>query len=641
MAAADAVRHHVAPTKRRLAAALKEELPLTPAQSQYSPKKKLKTVAFSEALTTDVLLHGRAFSPDAYEDPAGDDDDDAAGSLEHIIGLAAEVAIREAEHEQLSEADSTMRVEVPPIDHSLPDVPWSVDHTAFAGRRLFPNRDTSNEMMSMLLRCLDDNKACFPRSQLDRTVRVWEPFPLHLGNVSTNEILDDGSLERYLTKLEFASTKASIWKPEGLRILDEPDREDDGIEPLHVGLFQDTEVIVDDLQTRLRRHRSIARPKAHGAANMSHATDPPITEQEYIKQIAGHEVVPSSHGERRSSTLNGAFSAYASLGRFMQTQSSVPLSEDFNKGENQNSLPQDNPEAQSQPLAHDCTRTSCRPLVSAPTPAIAVRAASSLPAAQFILSSSLLSCRGLLRKVESRYPAAQFIDRDFDMRKPVYETTHPSSVDEGDLILSPSTGLMFTTLQHIKQKPLPGQTTHNGVLERIAELADRYERLFVLVSNGQSSNCTGDQQSHCLDERDCLGLASLYSSVARLNADVRILFVPDGEDALADWTVNCMAKYSAHEQANLLVQEETLWEVILRKAGLNTFAGQSILSKLKGTDCYVKALPTKLTKQSFGMTALVLMDTDERRTYLSSSMDGEKLLKHVSRAIDGIWRSPI
>jgi len=137
--------------------------------------------------------------------------------------------------------------------------------------------------------------------------------------------------------------------------------------------------------------------------------------------------------------------------------------------------------------------------------------------------------------------------------------------DEADIILSPATGILCTTLQKIKQRALPGQVGHAGVRERIQTIAARYERLIVYVSEGKSTNTGPVSDLHALDDRDCEALVSLTGFAATLNADVQITYVAGGEEELARWIVAATVRFGVNAAGTdgtpegvKLLQDETL-----------------------------------------------------------------------------------
>lgn len=155
-----------------------------------------------------------------------------------------------------------------------------------------------------------------------------------------------------------------------------------------------------------------------------------------------------------------------------------------------------------------------------------------LPPSSFIVSSSLLQRRPFLKQIEPLHPKADLIYRDYNLPH--------STAAEADIILSPSTGILLTTLQQIKQAPLPGQAARSPVKERIAALQGRYERLVVLVSEGLRED---SEFARPEDTRDKDTLRDLEVFAAMLEGEVLVTFVRGGEQTLARGVVERMAEY--------------------------------------------------------------------------------------------------
>lgn len=182
----------------------------------------------------------------------------------------------------------------------------------------------------------------------------------------------------------------------------------------------------------------------------------------------------------------------------------------------------------------------------------------------FVVSSTFLSQRRLFRRVEQLFPTAELIERDFgpEPRSHRISSTSIQRTDipsEADIILSPVMGLIWTTLQKIKQRPLPGQpsSSQNSVRERIQRIHLRYEHLIVLVSEAAAEV---DTESNELDGGDCTALTELMGFAAGVGEDavVEIRYIPGGEEELARWIVACMIQYAVPEEQSVkLLQEET------------------------------------------------------------------------------------
>ena len=140
-----------------------------------------------------------------------------------------------------------------------------------------------------------------------------------------------------------------------------------------------------------------------------------------------------------------------------------------------------------------------------------------------------------MKQIEQLYATAEMVYRDYALPY--------SPTDEADIILSPSTGLILTTLQQIKQRPLPGQPNRFPVKERMQALQLRYERLVVVVGEGLSHEMESQGSSRPDDPRDKDALTRLEGFANQLEGEALIKYVRGGEKALARSIVIEMAQY--------------------------------------------------------------------------------------------------
>jgi len=267
---------------------------------------------------------------------------------------------------------------------------------------------------------------------------------------------------------------------------------------------------------------------------------------------------------------------------------------------------------------------------------------SPLPKTTIILSSILFSTqRSLIVELKHLYTDLSFIERDFS-------TLKPPLGNEADIITSPSTGLVLTTLQKIKQKPLPGQEPlHYGIKERLIDLSVRYERLIILVAESSSTS----DVARDLDDNDCFALSEMMGFAAALDAGVQVIYVPGGNKELATWTVYCIAQFRfdfaesigqrGGQQEPRLIEDETLWEQFLRRAGLNAFAAQVVLAELREPDapcCEVSSSASASVADTY-LIAFVRMRPDERIRRFEILLGGRKVLMRVNQALEQRWSS--
>ena len=189
------------------------------------------------------------------------------------------------------------------------------------------------------------------------------------------------------------------------------------------------------------------------------------------------------------------------------------------------------------------------------------------PARSFIISSTVVLQRSLLRRLEQLYPKANLIEREF-LGTEAYTAGHGPLVsarnlarlrkeifEEADIILSPSTGLLCTTLAKIKQRPLPGQVTRPALRERIERISGRYERLVILISEGRIG---GDAASDNLGDNNCDALLDFMGFCAGMTGRITSMYVGGGEEELAQWIVGLMIRHGVTEEQVKVLQEETL-----------------------------------------------------------------------------------
>ena len=617
------------PLKRHIPEEFKEELPLLPTEYQSSPFKKSKTVTFSEVLATAIPDGARQFSP-IGEDPFGNDTSDFFDST---ILPAARSAMYQAEHEQLSEADSTMRVEVPSIGPAIPPPPWC-DYmpNQFVVRHDHHNPGHQDEFLSLVRSTLLSDERQW-HENIDHELQTCESFPSQLLENVKDEEFVDGFLELYLAGLCFEETEIMVWKPEGLRVLDMSESDDEEIGELELGMAQSSEYAVEDMKTLLMRRQQ----------DIQDASGPYITRDTVSAVTSGLEnqdlqrTTGPNHNHQRLDSKNAfmlgsTFSATTSLSRFMQAHTGASS------------------QVKSLPVRHETVTPSSTALLDTGEPPTAPNVlldTKPLPIPkrsneaigsqrQFVVSLTLLAHRTLFRQIEHQYPTAEWIERDFHPSAPASDTA------EADLILSPSRGLLFSTLQQIKQKPLPGQVDHAGIRGRIASLVNRYEGIIVLVSEGRSispTNAADKEMTDALDERDCAAINSLIAFATQLDASVQVFYVPGGEATLATWTVSCMKRWGIDNADVRLTPDETYWELFLRGTGMNAFAAQTVLAMLKNQSRDAKGSREPAGSNMFGLPAFIRMSYEERKLRFLEILGGEKLLKRVSMFIDRKWDS--
>ena len=259
----------------------------------------------------------------------------------------------------------------------------------------------------------------------------------------------------------------------------------------------------------------------------------------------------------------------------------------------------------------------------------------------FVFSTSILVSRNLLRRILSLYPSARIIERDRSVlpqnhtpqpREPVRRaeatTTDLPLNAEADILFSPDCGVLHSTLQKVKQRALPGQERPSGRTEaedHVAQVALQVERLYVLLVLPITSMC--DIQD--LSESDLRALNEFTAFCSILPSAVSVIAVAGEEEAIAKWIVALMIKHSIPARDMHRVEEESVQESFLRKAGMNAYAAQSVLSK-------VKEIVPGATQRSNALDTFLAMSFNEKSRHFERSV-GVRALKRVHEICEARW----
>lgn len=630
---------------------LKVEVPLSPPHSDRLPPWKRKNVSFSEALPELIPE-----LPPPIEKPGKTSSDDVEAFFEDTIKPVAVKAERVLEQEQLQEADTILRVPVPVMDFSLPIAPWKAKSRA-------PDPYNDHEALKMALKEMKAqhfNKHGWPISgQAERELK-WAPFPVALGKVETQETIpDNGFVERLIVPPEPLDVDTLTWKPDGLRIFEMLAESDE--DELKEGDFPEAK----DINSLIRKRKleleadNLVTSPSEGALS-SEEKRPQGKQKADVTFIEAEKVSSKSikNTESKSKTqedvFNNSFSAmgaiedYMNLRRGQMTRRRITSDHHFAK--TSQSIPPSDP-TDPHPLKRalqDDLQVPSLPTVDLPCPVLSI---ASYPR-WYIISDSFLSNRRLSRKVQRLYPSAEYIERDFTLhdhhdpqQRPrskanATKMTFGTMADEADMLLSPSTGLIWTSLQKIKQRSLPGHMNRSAVRDRISRTSQRYERLLILVSQNRnidpSSNDIGNDIQY-LDDDDSSTFAEFTAFCSALPDEVQTFFIAGSEEDLAKWIVAVMVKHGTNTDHQFkLLQDETQWEIFLRRAGMNAFAAQAILATLKAPN-HEEVDAAGIQAADFGLTAFVKMSVEERLARFETLLGGRRLLWKVSKVLDAEW----
>ncbi|EGP84622.1 uncharacterized protein MYCGRDRAFT_95845 [Zymoseptoria tritici IPO323] len=629
---------------------LKISSPLLPLDPTEPPTKKAKTVAFSDDLASFLPS---LESNDADEDPY-EDAEDAMQEVAEMIAPLADVTSDQANDEELIEVDTTMRVPVPAVDEIPPAAPWQV-HVG-----------TQHVLIQDVKAGLDKTEKQWSGiTSLERHLQ-WNAFPSRLGKPKPEGEFDDGSLARYLAELDVEGDpdiSSIICKQEGLRILDPGEDDDDYLEPASGELDGHTidlpsrpvsavqPQLAPVLQELPQVERVLHATEGSTKESAAHAPgyQPQLTVPREPLEFSSLDALLKKRKDQLKPNPAGptANTHTQSLGQghlseFLSMQGITPVAS-FIK---------------TVPVAADPEPTAQPPTAPPPAPQSTTTQAFPTPSIThddnplpILISTTLLTNRPLIRSLNNHLPTLSLIERDY--------TTPQPPTPEADLTLSPSIGLTLTTLQRLKQKPLPGtrpDPNNPTFRTQLAAQADRYETLLVFITHPTPS------PDHPLSPRDAEAMMdfTLFTTTSIPDTDVQVSLIPtppggDGTDVLAQWIAAAIIRYAPNLDPGMTVlQDETLWERWLRRAGMNAFAAQVVLDLLKAGkgeeggggvgdgsgDSMMSdgGAEGRRGGTVTGLAAFVMMSKEERMRRFAAVMGGTRVLERVGRVVDGRWR---
>ncbi|OTA86736.1 hypothetical protein M434DRAFT_376171 [Hypoxylon sp. CO27-5] len=617
--------------KRQNIGSLKVEGPLTPLNS-VPPLSDLAIdiSEFMSGMDIDHVLNEEqpsSFDAKIRDNPTGIFSDDTLAVLENN---AASVK-RRIEQEQLQTADAIARVEIPTMDFSIPPPDW----------QKVPS-DALSQLEWIEKICDTFNIPPWPKSsQSERELR-WSPFPSKLGYISANErINDDGTVKTFLdfTGLYDVPTSTDyVWKQPGLAILRESgeDEEEQREVPVDDGKGRDIESLV-----RKRKFEfSNANPEPRDSSSsgspidliqIPRDTSPALCPNQLGEHGQTQNLLLDCNDPSATTTLLSNYVDFHTSKRKKYAQSSFfPSSAKLLDQDEINEIPKAAPTIS--PLIPARPKSTQEHKPAAPCPKLE---STSVPTK---VIKALTLERGVFSRLEKLYPNAEIIERDFDRWNTLTWTRNSVSrspvvsplAAEADIIVSPVTGVVITTLLKAMQRAPPGHKGLPAIRERIRSVALRYERLIVLVSEGNRV----DETVRELTTSECAAYADFAGFVAGLDTDAQIYYVGGGDEALTKWLVSFLIRYApeAAEVRDILIQEETLWELLLRRAGMNAYAAQAILGQLRPPDDIPEEEAGK-----YGLPAFIRMTPIERVQTFRALMGGEKVLRRVSEVLETRW----
>jgi hypothetical protein len=313
----------------------------------------------------------------------------------------------------------------------------------------------------------------------------------------------------------------------------------------------------------------------------------------------------------------------------------------------------------------------------------------------FIISTTDVQ---IIRDLESLKPVPILIFRDYEAfpnHESLMSQDFPTSslsrllnpMMEADIIVSPSTGIVITTSQEISQVRLPGHKPahlsqcsfpnfNSPLRERVARLANRYEQLYILIRFPWTCGNDSAEKSKIatMDSKTFLSIQSLTAFCSSLSEYTTVALVMQSScpHDTTKWILSITNKHAirfgefihSRRYDNISVSrntdvqnigyssfsflhEETQWELLLRHAGFNPFAAQTVLGILKleteGSISDVVSLETPPKDESnkgcflSGLSLFIELCSQERHKMFANVV-GQRVLRRVEGVIDKDWQ---
>lgn len=547
-----------------------------------------------EKLTTEFV---DSFSDDRLED-----------ELAHV----ADSTMRTIEQEQLQAADAIARVAVPIMDFSIPEPEWA---------RLGNN----GEAIFKWIQCGNDGLFRFPKWPRDSVTEsrlIWRPIGPGASNVSTKETINaaESLIKTFIESLESGEVPSSldfVQKRERLAVLGH-NTEDDEIETQIEKPKQRTSTVLE-----------IGRKRAADAVDNKNSKKP-RSSASYVGENGQSLLLGGSPGasakllsnfmELHASKKKWSVSKYfPSVKDAPEVLPPPPKPCEKPRGSGERDIAE---KAEAVPHEKSATR--------APHPHFKPTSTS------LTIFISLSAPRHLIRALEGLLPGLTLMERDYNKHNT--SVWSPGSVSrtevvpplafDADLTLSPSTGVVTTSMIMVRQKPRP-QSAKNGLQERIEKIALRYDRLIILVGGGGGP----DDTLRDMGSSDAAALTDFQGFASGLQCNTRVYYIGGGDDTLSRWVASLVCRHGQSDPSvqNGLLEAETLWELWLRRAGFNVYAAQAVAGQMK-----VPKTETDTKRGHHGLAAFVTMTRNERMRRFGP-MVGSQVLERVSEVVDEIW----
>ncbi len=577
--------------------------------------------------------------------PDSDDDNSMEAfdeQLKEELWSLAESARKEVdtllEDDRIVPPQDCLRLAVPQLDRIVIRPPWDIQQEDFLASSL-------KEM------CLASTSNAEMQNEKNLN---WQAIPGHLMQLGLHDqIVDDGKLHKWLESSRGVTrSEQLIFKKQGLRLLDMDDDSDNEME-------EDIDLLIDMHQPAMA---TIATKRDEQDLNLT--LDLPVKKRCIPNTDAMQDILRSqdslTNPESSFSTSN-ALETFLDLrgGKFKRTLVPKPsLANELVNDPIQSTQSQDNKIVDScsvsGPLPSQTAIDSTAAMIQVPsTPnqdnSRCVGTKKAQPECMELeWGRSIVVDTAILEKHRSLIGSleARGADRLNVVYRELSKVGHNACTHAlPDMILSPRTALLITNLQALNQRSLPGQgVPGQGMLQtRVLKLAQEYDRLFVLAA------ITGPTCSLSQAQVDTMTVfTSFCASLFRSNhCTATPVWVSSKENQAIEealngraWDLLCRYAFPEVEPGQstqkaidtvALINDETLWEQLLRKAGLNPMAAQVVIGSLRRLDQSGSNFD-----HGWGLRRLVQLNPGERVDMFESTL-GARMVKRLSDVLDRSW----
>ncbi|CAG7564066.1 unnamed protein product [Fusarium equiseti] len=580
-------------TKSSKLSELKLDLPLLSSSPRSSSKPDHMT----------VTLTPNAIDPDASFQATVEQGEFFEEAFQTFLDSKHHEANQILEQERPNPADTLLRLPTPVLDFDIPNPEWSA------------HLSSSKEHFSWLGQTLSSafHLPCFEGlSSLDSSLK-WTPIPPGSGRVSLIEAaVQLGPLSKELLSLQppqlcSGDYVASRSRPMVLQVSHDEDIEFE---------LENGSVISHPVQGESHTI-SVPPNKAPRPLQTPSLDDLLGAKRQSLKARA------DSRGKKRLLIDNSSTGASSLLSNFMQLRQPKKL-----KRGRDTPRPTSQLTSKSQttaPTASSVTQEVQRELKKDPAPVFNIPTEN----CRYIVSMEL--SRNVISFIERSWPHIELVDRDFTQYNEVSwspgltqrnKVVSPLAF-EADISLCPAAGLIATTILRVKQKPLPGSTALSALRERVKIVSEKYECLFILVSE---TNPQGEYVGSPTAS-DLAGYADFVRFTTGLQAGISTFLVSGAEETLARWALSIMSRYSsaANQFGQFLDFRDSEWSMFFCRAGLNICAAQ-VMARLLWSEY-----------GQFGLTNFLKMSAKDRVSRYGQILGGSRIMGNVSRILDQEW----